>query len=57
MEKEDQEDVFDSDMDDEDLEDELQLPELLSNISRDEKINLLKFKRSHNEVSLSKYSY
>jgi hypothetical protein len=38
-------------MDEEDINDELELPSELSGLSIRERRNLLRFKRSHNEVS------
>lgn len=40
---------------DEDIDDELLLPEVLANIPFHEKKELLKFKRTHNEVSERQY--
>jgi hypothetical protein len=40
----------DSEIDDDELDDELGLPDILVNISIKEKRELLKFKKSHNDV-------
>ncbi len=40
-----------SDMDDEDVDDELALPNILSTMDMEDKKDLLKFKRANNEVN------
>jgi hypothetical protein len=45
------------DLDEEEIDDELELPQTLRNISIEEKRELLEFKKSHNEVSDRYYFY
>lgn len=58
----DDENIDDADLDDDigsdedEVDEELMLPDVLSNISFHEKKELLIFKRSHNEVSFFIYS-
>jgi hypothetical protein len=41
---------IESDIDEDEVDEELKVPEFLSNATFDEKIKLLKFKRTHNQV-------
>jgi hypothetical protein len=49
--------MFMIELDEEEIDDELELPQTLRNISIEEKRELLEFKKNHNEVSDRYYFY